>query len=168
MFLRYFLLKYLSLPSQLLSLDSDTFLCDWNWNPNLFSFRYIQVTLTCETASFRSSSFFGQRALPIRSVHAVLPTIPISHNTYISLSRAFRCHGGSSSISRYRHSHHHRFHAVTGEYNLMDNESVFNGDGNFNRTFSSYSSASQRDVRYRFNSHNSCLSFIQLFDSLFS
>jgi hypothetical protein len=165
MFLRYFLLKYLSLPSQLLSPDSDTILCDWNWNPNLFSFRYIQVTLTCETASFRSSSFFGQRALPIRSVHAVLPTIPISHNTYISLSRAFRCHGGSSSIGRYRHSHHHRFYAVTGEYNLMDNTSVFNGDGNFNRTFSS---ASQRDVRYRFNSHNSWLSFLQLFVSLIS
>ncbi|RHN77923.1 hypothetical protein MtrunA17_Chr1g0159961 [Medicago truncatula] len=30
----------------------------------------------------------------------------------------------------------------------MDNNSVFNGHGNYNRTFSSYSSASQRDVRY--------------------
>ncbi|XP_004498340.1 uncharacterized protein At4g08330, chloroplastic-like [Cicer arietinum] len=30
----------------------------------------------------------------------------------------------------------------------MDNKSGFNGDSHFNRTFSSYSSASQRDVRY--------------------
>jgi len=89
--------------------------------------------------------------------HAVLPNnfqFPITH---ISLTRALRRHGGSSSIHR-----HHRYKTVTGENHLMDN-SVFNGHGNYNRTFSSYSSASQRDVRYRFHSHNSQLSLIQFF-----
>lgn len=72
--------------------------------------------------------------------HAVLRNnfqFPITH---ISLTRALRRHGGSSSI--------HRYKAVAGENHLMDNNSVFNGYGNYNRTFSSYSSASQRDVRY--------------------
>lgn len=93
--------------------------------------------------------------------HAVLRNnfqFPITH---ISLTRALRRHGGSSSIHRY-----HRYKAVAGENHLMDNNSVFNGYGNYNRTFSSYSSASQRDVRYRFHSLNPQLCLIQLFHSL--